>query len=88
MQDQLWSAVELGIEMEAFIASSIGKELVARARGYAAESLQLLKAVDPCDYQQIVKLQNKVWLGETFEQWLAELIRDGWQAEEIIQGEE
>jgi hypothetical protein len=81
---KMMTVVRFGIETEAFLASPLGKYLQQRADGEVIEAVTGLKTVDPCDYQQIVKLQNDIYRAESFTAWLADLITSGWEAEKEI----
>lgn len=84
MSEELMRSATLGIDVETFIHTDIGKALVSRARKFGEDALELLKVIHPKQEDDIRTLQNKIWLAEHFEKWLAELIREGWQAEELL----
>lgn len=74
----------LGIEAEAFLTTPVGQYIQKRAQQEIDDAVDLLKVADPCDHQQITRLQNIIWRGESFNAWFIELINSGWEAEKEI----
>lgn len=74
-----------GKEIEFFLASRIGQYIIKRADNYADEAMELLKKVDPKDESKIRELQNRIWIAESIQQWLADALTDGYQALTIIE---
>lgn len=76
--------VSFGIDIEAFLQSKIGRYLIQRAEADLNQALQGLKEVNPFDNEAIRLLQNTAWRAESVQQWLADAIQDGWNAEKIL----
>lgn len=83
-EKELLTSIEIGLDAEAFKRSTFGKAIIAKAQQYADEATEKLKHVDCTNCVQIRDLQSKVWRGEAFEQFIDELIVEGFQAEEIL----
>jgi len=82
--DELTKQVEFGIEAEAFLNTSIGRYLVKRAEDEIADAVEALKTVDCEDTNAVRELQNRIWKAESVQFWIAEIINDGFAAEEMI----
>jgi len=80
-------AVSLGEAAEAFIKSSIGKNLVAKAQSEIDQAVDGLKTVSPTDTLEITRLQNEIWRAESFIVWLAEIVQEGMNAEDELNPE-
>ena len=85
-QDQrdLMDKAQFGIEVESFLDSRIGKYLTARAHLEVDEALSEFRKADPTDAKAITALQTRIHRGESFDNWLAEAIQEGWAAEEAL----
>lgn len=81
---ELIAEAELGDAAKKFIESDLGKCLVGMAAQEVMSAEKALGKIDPKDESGIVKLQNSVWLGEHFQQWLVELIDNGESAIEVF----
>lgn len=84
LMGEMMATVRFGIEAEAFLASPLGKYIQERIDREVSDGVTALKIVDPCDYTQIVKLQNDIYRAESITAWLADLITNGWEAEKEI----
>ncbi|MGH2721613.1 MAG: hypothetical protein ACRDJO_08425 [Actinomycetota bacterium] len=73
--------MQLGIQVEAFLSSPVGKYIAGRAEEESQMALSLLGSVDPEDAKRIRELQNQHWRGSTVIEWLVEAIRVGAHAE-------
>lgn len=82
---QLMGEISLGIEAEAFLASDVGKRLVSRSEAERDEAVNELKIADPGNAKLIRDLQNRIWLAESVQMWIAEIISSGWNAERVLQ---
>lgn len=81
---ELMGKAAFGIEVESFLQGPVGKYLTRRAHLEVDEAVRELKTVDPTDTKKITELQNRIFRGESFDQWLAEAIQEGWAAEETL----
>lgn len=78
----------LGDEAQAFMESAIGQAIIFKAQEARAKGLAELKIVDADDPAKIRHWQNEVWKAEAFMGWLAELIRDGESALQLLESPE
>ncbi|MDD2989810.1 MAG: hypothetical protein PHI64_12710 [Zoogloea sp.] len=86
--NELLKTVDFGFEVQAFLESTIGRYLAARAKDEVTEALELLKAVDPENPKAVRALQNRVAVAENVLYWLAEAIQEGQSAEaQLTQGD-
>ena len=69
--------IDFGMEVEAFLDSSIGKFIIGRAEDEIDDSLEELKHVSPEDADKIRMLQNRIFRCESIQYWLAEAIQAG-----------
>lgn len=81
---EVLAQIELGIDVENFLKTNIGKYLASRAYDELAEALNSLKNVDYNDSEAIRKLQNQAWLAEQFIIWLQQAVHEGKTAEEVL----
>jgi hypothetical protein len=81
----LLKTVELGLDAQAFLASSIGKAIAERVEVEVAEAVEDLKAVNPEETQTIRRLQTQIHRAEQVIYWLVEFIDAGHNAEVQIQ---
>jgi hypothetical protein len=79
--DPRLAEVQLGIEVEAFLNSAVGKYLAGRAEEESRAALELLASADPEDAKRIRELQNQHWRAGTVIDWLVEAIRVSAHAE-------
>lgn len=84
VNDELIVAAELGEEARRFLGSDLGKVMLGMAQQDVALAQEALATVDPTDVKAITKLQNQAYLGNTFEQWLMELIDKGESAVSVF----
>lgn len=84
MENPLAQEVALGITVEAFLASGIGRYLIARWEAEIEEAVERLKHVDPEDPKAIRELQAQVYRAESLQYWLAEAIQAGISAEDEL----
>lgn len=86
VEDPLVESAVFGREVENFLNTAIGKYLVERAENQAEAANEQLKRVYSWRSRKIQELQNKIWVAESFQQWLADAIMDGHQALNILEG--
>jgi hypothetical protein len=78
----------LGRDAEEFIQSDIGKYIIGCAEQEAQEAMNDLKHVYPWRRRKITELQNKIWRAESIQGWLAELVINGKQAIQQLDGDD
>lgn len=86
--DGLENLVAFGAHAEAFLKGPIGRYLLDRSREEIDAAMQELKAVDPEDAKRIRALQAIVARNEGVECWLGEIVQAGWDARNLLAGEE
>ena len=85
---QALRTVSLGIDAETFLASPLGRHIVAKAEDDIRTAVAELCVVDPHEVEKVRMLQNQVWRAESIQQWIAEAIQDGLHAEQIYIADE
>ena len=88
MNTELIDAAELGEEARRFVESPLGKAMIDLAAQEVWLAQDALLRVNPTDAEEIRKLQNKAWLGNTFKQWIEEIIDKGDSALEVFKHEQ
>lgn len=78
--DTLIAEAELGEEARKFKESDLYRCLIGIADQEVRLAQVALSKVDPTDVEAIRRLQNEVWRGEAFAQWIDELIARGTEA--------
>jgi hypothetical protein len=81
----LLKTAALGMDVDRFLSTPVGQHLLKRAQEEVHEGVSGLCNADAEDSKEIRKFQNQVWRGESIQQWLAEAIQEGIQAERIYQ---
>lgn len=77
MNEDHIAAAEIGEEAKKFMESELGQVILGMAKQDALLAMEALAEVDPTSVEKIRVLQNTVYLSNTFEQWLKELISKG-----------
>lgn len=80
--------VKFGIEVESFLSGKVGSYLIKRAHKEIDEAVEELKRVDATDASLVQQIQNKIWRAESIDEWLAEKVQEGWNAEEQLRSQE
>ena len=80
----LLKSIDFGFEVEAFLATDIGKYLVTRAEGEIEAAVDQLKHVSPENAAGIRALQHKIHVAEDIQYWLAEAIQSGLNAQQEL----
>lgn len=86
-EDPRYAEVRLGVEIEAFLGSPVGRLISRRAKVLMDVALSLLASADPEDAKGIRELQNQHWRASTVMGWLVEAIREGAHAEADLTAE-
>lgn len=73
--------IELGDDIAAFMQTDIGKYLAKRAEDERVELLEQLASVDPFDAKAVAKLQIRVAVLDSWQEWFAEALHDADQTE-------
>lgn len=76
--------VALGIDAEQFLRSDLGRHLVERSEEERTDALEALKDADPEDAKAIRKLQNRIAVLDTWQQWIADAITNGQAMEHAL----
>lgn len=75
----------LGRDAEEFLASDLGRFMLARAEEEEQDALNALARISPWRRRRIAELQAKLWRARSFKQWLGELIQAGRQATQQLE---
>lgn len=78
---ELQRAIGFGMDVEAFLKSSIGQYLSERGESERSQALEDLAECAPEDSEAIRALQNKVRVVDLIMTWLAETITEGMEAQ-------
>jgi len=79
--DPRLTEVQLGIEVEAFLNSPVGRHLAQRAEDERERALEALAVSDAEDAKAIRELQTRVWRASSISAWLAAAIEASAHAE-------
>ena len=82
MSDQatLYAEVMLGRDAEEFLASDLGRYILARVEEEERTAQERLAKVSPWRRNRIAELQAQIWRAQSLKSWLGELIVTGHQA--------
>lgn len=78
---ELVKAIDLGFQVEAFLAGPLGSYLALRAERERLEVLEKLAEVVPEDAASIRRLQTRIAVLDCWQDWVAEAIQEGRQAQ-------
>ena len=78
---ELYSAVEFGLDVSAFLKSPIGQFLLHKAEEERTDALADLVDASPCDPEQIRALQSIIKRADSLTYWLTDAIQAGKNAE-------
>ena len=84
----LKARIELGEDAEAFVRSKLGEAIIAIAEGQANSAYNEIARISPWRKRRISQLQTQIWRSESFQQWLAEIITEGRNSLELLEGED
>ena len=84
----MYAEAILGKDAEEFLASDIGRIMLARAEEVEQEAMEALSKVSPWRRQRIAVLQADIWKARSFKQWLVELVVTGRQALQHLESPE
>lgn len=74
--------ITLGMDMEIFMQSQVGRLLRARAAAEIAEFRKQFEDLDPRDDDAIRKLQFEISVRKVWEEWIGRAIQEGIAAQE------
>lgn len=74
---QIQAQIAFGLDVQAFMASTIGRYLTAKANADIEAATDALKTANPEDPVVIRKLQNEVKCAENFLLWMGEAVTEG-----------
>lgn len=83
---QLYESAVLGQQIEAFLASDVGKYLQARANRVYNAAVEDFKRVNPNDSSAVMKIQADMWKAEAFMGWLQQGVQEGLTSLGILEG--
>jgi hypothetical protein len=84
MERELLQKISLGMDMEAFAQSAAGRHLIERSEQERVAALESFKDADPENPKAIRTLQFKVAVIDTLQQWIADAIQEGENAERSL----
>lgn len=87
-QEDLVKEVAFGIEVEAFLQSTLGRYLIKQAEDERDAALMDFRTADTSDAKLMASIQNRVWRAEQFQTWLAEIVQAGWNSEALLKQQE
>ena len=85
---ELIRLIDMGIQVEAFINSDLGRYLLDRSNAEQKAALEQLGSVDPDDPKAIRRLQFNLQVAAGIQNWLADLVVEGRNAEETLRAVE
>ena len=80
----LLQSVDFGFEVQAFLASNVGRYLSRRAETDVEDALEAMKSVNAENPTAIRNLQHKIQVAESVLYWLGEAVQAGRNAEAEI----
>ncbi len=80
----LSARVFLGAEAERFLQSSVGRYMVQRAEAQREQAIADFARAAPTDAAAIMAAQMKLRMADGFQQWIADLLQDGQEAERQV----
>ena len=87
-EQTLFAEVHLGKDAEEFLASDVGRYMLARAEEQEREAMEALASVWPWRRRRITDLQAKLWRARSFREWMSEIIVQGRQALDQLESPE
>lgn len=78
---ELIQAIDRGLQVEAFLTGPVGRFLALRAERERLDVLEKLAEADPEDAKSIRRLQSRVAVLDCWQDWIAEAIAEGRQAQ-------
>ena len=87
-EDRDLQAALLGVEVDKFLASRLGKFIIQRAESEIEALRHRLEAVDPTNAGQVAAIQNEIWVRKNIGIWLREAANAGASAEARIREED
>jgi hypothetical protein len=84
LERELLGKVELGLDAQKFLGSTLGQYLQSKAINQVEDNLILLKTVDAEDAKAIREIQQEIAVAERVFVWLEEAIAQAAGAEHIL----
>ena len=81
---ELLRLIDMGIQVEAFINSDLGRYLLDRSNAEQQAALEQLGEVDPDDPKAVRRLQFNLQVAAGIQNWLADLVVEARIAEEAL----
>ena len=85
---ELIRLIDMGIQVEAFINSDLGRYLLDRSNAEQKAAVEQLGNVDPDDPKAIRRLQFNLQVAAGIQNWLADLVVEARNAEETLRAVE
>ena len=85
---ELIRLIDMGIQVEAFINSDLGRYLLDRSNAEQKAALEQLGNVDPDGTKAIRRLQFNLQVAAGIQNWLADLVVEARNAEETLRAVE
>ena len=85
---ELVRLIDMGIQVEAFINSDLGRYLLDRSNAEQKAALEQLGSADPDDPKAIRRLQFNLQVAAGIQNWLADLVVEARNAEETLRAVE
>lgn len=84
----IMATIAFGLDAEAFMGSTLGKYLTAKAQADMANAQEALLTVDPEDARAVRKLQNDAAIASNFLLWLGQAVTAGEIAQRELESRE
>jgi hypothetical protein len=80
-KNALLEAIQRGFSFEDWINGPVGKYLVLRAEAERLDRLEQLATIDANDAKAIAKVQQRIAVLDSWQEWVADAITEGRQAQ-------
>ena len=81
---ELMRLIDMGIQVEAYISSDLGRYLLDRSNAEQKAALEQLGNVDPDDPKAIRRLQFNLQVAAGIQNWMADLVVEARNAEDAL----
>ena len=87
-RNELYARAAFGREVEEFWDSRIGKYLQAHANTQYTSAVEDFKFADVTDSKELLKIQARMLLADSFKDWLSSAIAEGLRSLGLLEGTE
>jgi hypothetical protein len=87
-RSELYARAAFGKEVEEFWDSRIGKYLRAHAQAQYTSAIEDFKSADVSNAGELLKIQGRMLLADSFQDWLSLAITEGLRSLSMLQGTE